>query len=92
MKKELENALKIVSDAKKNGVHCFKVLGVENGYDWEAFTYFPRVIDVNGSEYEYNIALYEIEEDVMRLKVGESMYFRPNRDDKDSAGIILRIV
>lgn len=30
-------------------------------------------------------------DEVLDLKVGESMYFQPNRDDKKSKGIIFRV-
>lgn len=43
-----------------------------------------------GDDYEYKYAAQEITDEILDLKVGESMYFQPNRDDKNSKGIIIR--
>lgn len=43
------------------------------------------------SENEYIYALQEITDDILDLKKGKSMYFQPNRDDKESKGILLRV-
>jgi hypothetical protein len=43
-----------------------------------------------GYDFEFVYALSEIAEDVMKLSVGESMYFKSNRDE-ESKGIIARI-
>lgn len=40
---------------------------------------------------EYLYAMRDIIDSVLDLKAGESMYFQPNRDDKNSSGIILRV-
>ncbi len=47
------------------------------------------VLEDDGFEYQY--AMQYIIDDVLDLKLNESMYFQPNRDDKSSKGIILRI-
>jgi hypothetical protein len=44
-----------------------------------------------GYDFEFVYALSEIAEDVMKLNAGESMYFKPNRDEP-SKGIIARIL
>lgn len=44
----------------------------------------------NQNEYEYIYALTDILDSVLDLKVDESIYFQPNRDDKTSKGIIRR--
>lgn len=43
------------------------------------------------SENEYIYALQEIIDDILDLKKGKSLYFQPNRDDKESKGILLRV-
>ena len=43
------------------------------------------------NDYEYIYALRDIINEVLDLKIGESMYFQPNRDNADSKGIILRV-
>ena len=43
----------------------------------------------DGSEILY--ALQEIIDEILDLKRGESMYFQPNRDNKESKGVIVRI-
>lgn len=40
---------------------------------------------------EYIHALNEIIDSVMDLKVGKALYFQPNREDKNSKGIIVRL-
>jgi hypothetical protein len=40
---------------------------------------------------ELYFAMNEEVDKILDLKVNESMYFRPNRDDKNSKGIITRI-
>jgi len=45
----------------------------------------------DGNDFEYRFAAQEISDDILDLKVNESMYYQPNRDDKDSKAIILRI-
>lgn len=45
----------------------------------------------NDNLFEWEYALKDIADTVLDLKLGESMYFQPNRDDKTSKGIIFRI-
>lgn len=42
------------------------------------------------NEYEYKYAAQDITDKILDLKEGESMYFQPNRDNKNSKGIIVR--
>jgi hypothetical protein len=92
--KKIKDALRVIKEAKDKKLHCFEIVGVEDGVSYTAFEVLPRKIDFNGNigEYEYTYAIQEIEKDVMALRVGESMYFQPCRDDKTSKAIILRIV
>jgi len=48
-----------------------------------------KVVDDNSFEYIYALNEWHVEQMIL-LKVGESLYFQPIRDDKDSKGIILR--
>jgi len=43
-----------------------------------------------GDPYEWQICVQEALTEITKLKVGESMYFQPNRDDPNSKGLILR--
>lgn len=43
-----------------------------------------------GEDFEYKYAAQEVTDEILDLKVGESMYFQPNRDDKNSKGVIIR--
>lgn len=45
----------------------------------------------NDNLYEWEYSMKDIADTVLDLKLGESMYFQPNRDDKTSKGIIFRI-
>lgn len=51
-------------------------------------TDLPELLN-DGSELVY--AFNEILDAVLDLKTGESIYFQPNRDDKNSKGIIVRV-
>lgn len=90
--KDIKSALQVIKQVKENGLHCFEIVGVECGQTFNAFEVLPRKIDGNGDEYEYTYALMEHEKEVMELRVGQSMYFQPCRDDKTSRAIIVRIV
>ena len=41
-------------------------------------------------EYEYIYALQEYFDRILDMKEGYSIYFQPNRNDKNSKGIIIR--
>lgn len=45
----------------------------------------------NHGDYEIYYALDDVLDQVLDLKVEETMYFQPNRDNKMSKGILLRI-
>lgn len=53
-----------------------------------------RLIEERKNEYEYEY-IYAIQsyhlDDMLDLKIGESIFFQPNRDDSKSKGIITRI-
>ena len=50
-----------------------------------------QISDKNANLCEYMYALSQVLDSVLDLKENESMYFQPNRDDKNSKGIITRI-
>lgn len=37
-------------------------------------------------------SMQDVTDEILDLKIGDSMYFRPNRDDAQSKGLIVRIV
>lgn len=51
-----------------------------------------RLTEERESEYEwiYAIQSYHLD-DILDLKIGENIFFQPNRDDNKSKGIITRI-
>ena len=52
-------------------------------------TTIENILTDDGFEYQY--ALQGEIDEILDLKLGESMYFQANRDDKNSKGVILRI-
>lgn len=48
------------------------------------------IIQPKEHDYEYIYALNEMLDEILDLKVGDSLYFKHNRDNKDSKAIILR--
>ncbi len=48
--------------------------------------------DDQGNNWEYIYTLQEHVDEVLDLKVGDSAYFQPNRDNKKSKGFIYRVV
>lgn len=49
------------------------------------------IIGINSiAPFEYSNSIAEILDNVLDLLPGNSLYFRPNRDDADSKGIIVR--
>lgn len=70
-------------------VREFRVLISENmEYTVKELT-LDEVIN-NKQDYEFMYAMEEIIDDILDLKKGDQIYFQPNRDDKNSKGIILR--
>jgi hypothetical protein len=54
-----------------------------------------RIDDIlfpNDNDFEHIYALMEVLEDILYLKPDQSMYFQPNRDNKNTKGILLRII
>lgn len=43
------------------------------------------------NDYEYIYALHEIADELLDMKLGESIYFKPNRDNDIAKGLITRI-
>lgn len=43
------------------------------------------------NDYEYIYALQEVADDIMDLKVSQSMFVQLSRDDKDVKGVLIRI-
>ena len=64
----------------------------ENGHPISETLEFPkRGEDMDhGSEYEWYYSLKEIQDDILKLKVGESIPFKI-RDDKNSVGSVTRL-
>ena len=89
---EIEKALGVIAKAKNEGIKAFDVLISEDGYSGKHTIVYPR-IKVGYDDYEFIYSLNEnYMSEVCALKVGESMYFQPNRDDDKSKGIITRIM
>jgi hypothetical protein len=42
------------------------------------------------NDYEYVYAIQEMADELLDLKIGESIYFKPNRDNELAKGIIIR--
>ena len=64
----------------------------ENGHPvWGTLEFPKRGEDMDhGSEYEWYYSLKEIQDDILKLKVGETIPFKI-RDDKDSVGSVTRL-
>lgn len=64
----------------------------ENGHPVSGTLDFPkRGEDMDhGTEYEWYYSLKEIQDDILKLKVGETIPFKI-RDDKDSVGSVTRL-
>lgn len=52
------------------------------------YPYDPK--DYNDNPYEFLYALDEVSDEVMKLEVGQRMFVKTNRDEKDSLGILTR--
>lgn len=51
---------------------------------------YPRKKKIE-TDYEFVYAIDEVQKKVMKLKVGDRMYFKSLRDEPNSLGIITRI-
>ena len=51
---------------------------------------YPRKKKIE-ADYEFVYAMDEVRKKILKLKVGERMYFKSLRDEPDSLGIITRI-
>lgn len=71
----------------------YRVLMVENGSTStrETFDVYQLTGRDTKSMYEYMYALQEIGDKVLDLKIGESIYFQPNRDNNEAKGILIRV-
>ena len=87
----IENALYMIEQARRDGRKAYKVQTSENGYCSDHIFVFPRLVG-NGDDWEYIYAMNERKDEIEKLKIGESLYFQPIRDDKESKGIITRIL
>lgn len=52
---------------------------------------FSDLLRNKKNDYEYIYALQEEFDKILDMKEGDSLYFHPNRDDKNSKGIIIRV-
>ena len=71
----------------------YKILSEQNGNFHIKEMTFERLFlnrRAEGDDWEFVYALCDIANDVIKLQVGESLYFKPNRDEP-SKGIIARI-
>lgn len=72
----------------------YNILIIDGNYVPNHVMTFTRLFlnDIKmGADYEFIYALNEIVEDVMSLKIGESLQFKPNRDYETQKGVIVRI-
>ena len=69
----------------------FRVVLIDGNSFHENTISFDQLIGKLSSVDEYFFAMQECIDSILDLKLNESMYFRPNRDDKNSKGIIMRI-
>ena len=90
--KEVESALNVLEQAKKESFRAYRVQICECGECWTGVAAFPRTPCESGSDFEFIYSMNEIEKDIKKLKVGSSLYFQPIRDDSTSKGIITRIL
>lgn len=72
-----------------NSKREYRVLLVENGNDTSIYQSLKNILADDGAEVNY--AMQEIIDSILDLKVGESLYFQPNRDDRNSKAIIFRL-
>lgn len=88
----VEKALKTIEEASKAGYKGYAVQISENGFCTFNYVVFPREEKEEGADYEFVYAMNEDMEKIDKLSIGKSMYFQPCRDDKNSKGIITRIL
>lgn len=74
-----------------NSKREYQLSMVESGQTTTLSTKIDDILNANEKAFEYQYALQYIIDDILDLDEGDSMYFKPNRDDSDSKGIILRI-
>lgn len=68
----------------------YRVLISESGESSIERVTINRLLNPRENDYEYIYALYDVIDEILDLKNGESLYFQPIRDNKDSKGIITR--
>lgn len=56
----------------------------------QSLTIYDLCSKDDDSDTEVKYALQDIGDKVLDMKIGDSLYFQPNRDDKKTKGIILR--
>jgi len=78
----------------KNSNRYYTILMVENnGASRHSDFHISELLSTDkpdANQYEFVYAMQEHTDAILDLRKGDSMYFQPNRDDKDSKGIILR--
>lgn len=73
-----------------NSKRTYKVVSTENNLNqMDAITLTDLLLSNDDSELFY--AMTEVIDEILDLNIGESLYFQPNRDRKNSEGLILRI-
>jgi hypothetical protein len=89
---DVENALALIEKARKEGFKGFYVQMSEDGWCGSQYVAFRESISEVESAFEFVYSMQEKEKEIAALKIKESMYFKPNRDDPKSKGIITRIL
>lgn len=80
------------SDFKINSKRTFEIVSTSENLNKNLDKVIMTLDSIVYDDYsELGYALQEVIDEVLDLKVGESIYFTPNRDIKDSKGLILRI-
>ncbi|MBL4654165.1 MAG: hypothetical protein JKY53_15075 [Flavobacteriales bacterium] len=76
---------------KTNSKRKYEITTVESGATDTIFREIDQIINSDDEGFEFEYALQGIIDQVLDLGLGHSMYFQPNRDNKDSQGIIVRV-
>lgn len=61
------------------------------GEDLDEVLSFNDLFLDRANDYEYIYTLQEVADDIMDLKVSQSMFVQLSRDDKDVKGVLIRV-
>jgi len=73
-----------------NRVYQIAIAEASNIYTYDVPLAALIAPDKQDNNFEYIYSLRDILDNVLDLKINESMYFQPNRDNKNTKAIILR--